>query len=371
MKLTTANIALAAPGQTLRDDAVTGLQLKIGAAKKSFHLYYRTGGRLERRPKIGEYPRMTIGQARTVAKQMLAKIALGEDPSGERKALRAAPTVAQLAQRYKAEYLPRKKPGTRSHSIYNLDKHILPAIGALRVSAVDHEHMERLHARIGKITPIAANRALATASKMFALAEKWKLRPPGTNPCRYVERYPEKSRRRYLTPDEARRIAMALAELRERNRLAVDFILLLLLTGARKGELAVTRWEHYHGNRIELPRELVKNSARTIFLSPHAQAIIEALPRIKDRTILQIKDPRPTWIEARKMSGVENIRMHDLRHSFASVLLDNGYNLEQIGQLLGHTQAQTTRRYAHLMDEKAIEAANKAGGQLVEWMKQG
>lgn len=366
MKLTSANIALARHGQILRDETVPGLHVKVGV-KRAYYLYYKTKDRRERRPKLGTHPIMTLGQARTIARELLLKVAMGEDPSGEQRAKRDAPTVADLVERFAKAHLPRRKAGTAKEYRRVLDTKILPALGKRRVADIDHEDVEKLHARIGKSAPTEANRTLAVASKMFSLAEKWQLRPLGTNPCQHVERFPENQRKRYLSQEEAGRMARALAELRPARPLAVDFLMLLALTGARKGELAAARWEHYLGDRLELPRELVKNEARTIFLPPPARAIIDALPRTSG-TILQIKDPRATWDTMREMTGLRDLRIHDLRHSYASVLLDQGYGLEQIGQLLGHSQTQTTKRYAHLMDTKAIEASGKAGGQLMDWM---
>lgn len=368
MELTQANIRAALPGDILRDADVKGLHLRVGAERSSYYLYYRTRDHRERRPKLGDSAALTLGQARSIAKAMLARIAQGDDPMGEVLSKRGASKVTDLAARYVAEHLPKKKASSALTDRRMLDKEILPLLGKLRVPDVTQDDIGKLHARIGKRGTVQANRVLALLSKMFALAERWKMRPIGTNPCMHIARFRERPRRRYMTQDEVRRVTIALAELRPTRRLSVDFILLLMLTGARKGELAAAQWEHYKGDRLELPEELVKTQARTIFLPPQAQAIIRQLPVIPGRTILQIKNPMDCWIKARAMAEVPDLHLHDLRHSFASILLNQGYGLEQIGQLLGHTQMQTTKRYAHLMDEKAIEAAGNAGAQLTEWM---
>jgi len=358
MDLSNSNINHLKPGETLRDKRVSGLQLRAFENRKSFYLYYRTKQGKERRPKLGDYPIIKLADARSIAQDILIQVAQGRDPQKERQTAKSAPTVAELCVLYMAEHGKHKKSGWMDQM--NFNNHIIPILGKLKTHEVDIEHMEKFHKSLVHIAP-TANRMLALCSKMFNLAEKWKLRERHTNPCYQVTRYPESMRKRYMTPKEANGIAAGLNTYKATNPESVAFIYLLIFSGARKGEIANAKWEWIEGNKLSLPDS--KTGAKTIHLPQQAMDILNTLPRYTT-TITGIKDPTRVWRKIRAEAGCPDLRLHDLRHSFASAGISAGLSLAQIGELLGHSDTRTTSRYAHLMDASATTAANQTANIL-------
>ena len=273
-------------------------------------------------------------------------------------------TVNALCDKYLTKYAAAKKPRSFAEDIRQTAKYIRPAIGARPLASIQYEDVEDLHAAL-KATPYQANRVLALLSCMFALAEKWRMRPRGSNPCTGVEKYPEAKRRRYLTPQEAPRLANCLAAYESERPLEVAYIYLLLLSGARPEEIGRARWDWLEktdaGCVLRLPDS--KTGARSVYLSPRLEALLAALPRTGGR-ILGGAKPSILWREIRAKAGFPDMRLYDLRHSFASAALSAGYSLDQIGELLGHRSTQTTKRYAHLVDGKAHEIAAGTSAKL-------
>lgn len=351
MDLSSAALTGASPGVILRDKTIAGLHARVTTAGKRFYLYFRTRGGVERRPKLGDFPTMTLAQARQVAKDMLLEVAKGNDPMAIRQAARAAPIVSELIDRYEKEYAPRRKSGPAAVKL--LRKH-LAKLDDTKVAEVTHSDIDGLHAAMKK-SPVLANRVVAYASKMFSLAERWDYRPKNSNPCHGVERYKETKRRRYMSIDEAKAVASAMTAEAEKNPASVAFLMLLILTGARKGEIAVTQWAWVDGNVLRLPDSKGGNP-KDIYLPPAAADVLDRLPRTTG-TITGLADPKKVWHKIRVAANCPDLRMHDLRHSFASAALSAGLSLSQIGELLGHASTQTTKRYAHLVEDAAHAAA--------------
>ncbi len=368
--LTNKVISDAAPGATHWDDQVRGLHLRVSAAgRKTFYLSYRTKAGRQRRPKIADVGAVSLDQARRIARETLAHVALGADPSGDRRAERVAPTVYALCDLWLAEHTILAKPRTVRENTRIVGKYVRPKIGRLKIAGVQHEDIEGLHRALAA-TPYMANRVLATVSCMFTFAEKRRLRPPGSNPCRHVRRFPEQKRQRYMRRDEAPRIAAELAAREESRPNAVAFVYLLILSGARPDEIARARPEWIEavgaGGVLRLPDS--KTGARPVYLPPQIMALVDKLPHVQGRTLLGIQSPRKLWEEVRTAAGVPDLHLYDLRHTFASAALEAGYSLDQIGELLGHASAQTTKRYAHLVEDKAHEAAASTAGLLERMM---
>jgi integrase len=348
--LTTAALAAASPSTVLRDATVPGLHTR----GQRFYLYYRTKVGVERRPKIGTYPVMSLIQARTIAKAMLAEVAAGGDPQEKRQVAREAPTLGDALTRFEEEHLSRRKSGKATGKLL---RHALsPAMLARKVSSIGYDDIHSRHQSLAK-SPIVANREVMWLSVLFNKCELWGYRPKLTNPCKGIERYPERKRKRYMSTEEAPKIAAALDANAERHPAAVAYIYLMILTGARGGEVASFRWEWLHGNVLHLPDS--KTGEKPVYLPPAAMAILAGLPRTHG-TILGIKSPRRLWLHVRAEAGCLDLHMHDLRHTFASHAVDAGLSLTQIGELLGHSSPQTTMRYAHLIDATAQAAAAKA-----------
>ena len=220
------------------------------------------------------------------------------------------------------------------------------------------------------LKPYQANRTLGVLSKIFSLAEVWGLRPDGSNPCRHVKRYKERNRERFLPPEETKRLGEVLREAEDDMPSAVAAFRLLLLTGCRLSEIQFLRWEYVKDDYIELPH--AKTGGRVVPLGPEARAILAGLSRADDNPWVtagrlpgsHITDLQKPWRRIRTRAGLEDVRIHDLRHSYASRALALGESLTMIGKLLGHTQVQTTARYAHLARDSIQTAAARITGSI-------
>ena len=350
----TANAA--SPGDTIRDASIPGLHLRAFPNSKGFYLSYRHRGQ-QRKPKLGDYPTLSITAARRIAKEMLERVARGEDPSAERQAERLTPTVADLIDRYLERHAVGKKSGGEDNRMAK--KYVRAKLGKLKVADVRVTDIDDLHASMKK-TPYQANRVLSMLSKMFALSILWEMRPINSNPCDPVVQFPEKKRKRYADRDEATKIVERLRFYESEYPEQVAFLWLLFYTGARPIELATAMPEHLQGTKLVLTEHKTDGTGedRVIQLPPQALAVLAKIKRKKGETLLRIKSPRHLWTKIMEETGVKNLRRYDLRHTFASIGLSNGKSLAQVGELLGHRSAETTKRYAHLIDEKASEDAS-------------
>ena len=353
------------------DDELPGFGLRVmPSGRKAFVMQYRVGTRA-RRCTLGHYPIYTVEQARAKATKTLASIRDGHDPSGEKQALASAPTVRDLAQRFKDTHCAvHLKPKTRDRYIGLLDRYILPELGHSKIKDVTRAHVAQMHHAMVK-QPTNANRALMVISKMFNLAELWGLRQDGTNPCRHLKKYRETKRERYLSADETRRLGETLRiaeEMKLCSSYAIGAYRLLILTGARLGEIQFCKWDYVHLDRgiIRLPDS--KTGPKFIHLGRVAIDLLRQLPRKERNPYLICSDHKPdepihdlqtTWQKIRKWAGLEDVHIHDLRHTFASNAVAMGMSLPMIGRLLGHTQTQTTARYAHLALDPVLEAASR------------
>lgn len=389
-KLSPAVIDKAKPGETIHDTTVTGLHVRVSPTRKSFFYFYRTKEGVQRRPKIGDYGIITLNQAREDAKAIRNQVERRQDPMEERQKRKEAPTVVELAVRFWERHAVKNKAAKDTYR--HLALHILPALGAKRAKprderpktldgmladlktfkggkrAIDvvYDDVERLHDRVAKKAPVQANRVVATLSKMMRLAETWKIRPQHSNPCRGITRSPEQVRRRHMAGDEPPKIAAELRRFEELAPASVAFLWLLILSGARKGEIAAAKWDWLEGSILHLPDS--KTGQRDIFLPPQVMALLEKLPRTSG-TITGIKSPDKIWQQVRKAAGCPDLRLHDLRRSFASAALSAGVSLAQVGELLGHRNTQTTKGYSYLQNDAAHAAAKIAADRITELMK--
>ncbi|MDD3029126.1 MAG: tyrosine-type recombinase/integrase [Alphaproteobacteria bacterium] len=358
------------------DSELSGFGLRVmPSGRKIFVLQYRIGVRT-RRFTLGSFPGLTPELAREKAFQTLAAIHDGHDPMAEKQAFAACPDVKELCQRFQEIHATQHlKPCTTVRYDCLIRNHIVPTIGRLKITEVTRAHIMRLHFSMSKI-PSSANQALALLSKMFNLAEDWGLRPENTNPCRHIKKYREKKRERFLSPTEMRRLGETL-RMAEEAKLCSPFAIaafrLLILTGARLGEIQHCKWEYVHLDRgvIRLPDS--KTGPRTIHLGRTAIALLHAMPRKPGNPYLICSDHKPdepiqdlqnTWRVIKKWAKIEDVRIHDLRHTFASNAVTMGMSLPMIGRLLGHTQTQTTARYAHLAVSPVLEAATKVTREI-------
>ena len=329
---------------------------------------------------IGHRPPLKVTEARELAHQMLADLRQGRDPAVERKArLRAAAanemTVSQLAEKWTADYVrPKLKPRTAFDYERLLAQHILPAVGHLSVARIERDDVVRLHVDMARI-PRRANYTIATLRALINFGIDLGLRPPASNPARRIKMYRERARERFLSETEISKAAEAIEQAERAGKIGphgAAGLRLALFTGARSGEITAIEWSHVDWQRklIRLP-DSKTNEPRTIHLSEAALEVLKTVPRIGRFVIAGAKPDEPyknlgrAWIDIRGNAGLSDVRLHDLRHSYASLAAGRGVSLQMIGKLLGHKVAATTQRYAHLARD-AVAAVNDELGAAMQ-----
>lgn len=380
-KLTVRGVEAIKPSVTdviVWDSELAGFGCKVTPkGKRSYFLYYRTKEGQQRRPAIGVHGPMRPEAAREIARRWLADVAQGNDPSQARTQDRAAPTMLELCARYMAEHAEtRKKDSSIRNDRRLIDAHILPAIGTKKVSSVARADIAALHHAL-RATPYEANRMLAMASKMFSLAERWGLRPDNSNPAKNIDRYREEKRERYLTSAEVARLWQVLnsdAAAAKASPAAIAAIKLLMLTGRRLNEVLGLKWAWVDLDAKVLRLPDTKNGALLVSLGDAAvSTLAELKANIRDDTYViagqrkgaPLVNLQKPWRALRALAGLDDVRIHDLRHTFASIGAGMGMSLHMLGRLLGHTQAATTSRYAHLAQDPVRTAADAIGAELM------
>jgi len=320
------------------------------SGRKAYFVRYRTKQRVKRYKTIGIHGKITTEQARTKAIQYFGRIYAGEDPVAEDIAMRQAPTIRNLTERYLQEHSEvKKKPSSVRFDRFKIHLHILPALGAKPVAAITRADVTRLHYTMRSI-PKTANDTLAVLSKMFNLAEQWGWRPDGSNPVRHIDRYRIASRERFLSLQEFARLGNVLVEEERMQGVfpsIINAIRLLIVTGARLSEILELRWDAIDFERSCIRLQESKTGAKTIFLSAAALELIRSIERLPDNPYVIVGHKPGThlvhihhqWYRIRAKAGLDDVRLHDLRHSYASVGATLGMSLPIIGKLLGHTQS--------------------------------
>lgn len=387
LKLTKRAIDEAKPGERellLWDTEVKGLGLKVlPSGSKTFVLFYRTADGTQRKPKVGEFGAITLDQAREIARDMLGAVRAGGDPSAARKGARLAPTVEDACKKFLEEHAAKKKALTEAQYRQLIEKRVKPALGSRKIASISHEDVARLVYGVGKEHPIAANRLRAMLSKLFNLAEKWGWRPNGSNPCTHVERNSEQKRHRDLSEAELARLAKALIEAEaepqpgqedvSEDPRAIAAIRALLFTGCRRNEILRLQWSEVDLERGILRLGDSKTGAKIVHLNAAAREVIEAQGKVAGNAYVfasstkagrPLADVKDAWERIRTRAGLGGegaMRLHDLRHHFASTAAAQGMSLPLIGKLLGHKNPNTTARYAQLADDPARRAAEDVG----------
>ena len=344
------------------------------SGKRFFLIQYRFKGRT-RRYMLGMFGPVAPEEARKQATILLGQVESGIDPADQRDAARRAGTVKELGKRFLDQYVPtRCKPTTASEYKRSVELFINPKLGTRRLADIIRADISELHYEMREI-PYQANRTLGVLSKMFNLAEEWGLRPDGSNPCRHVKKYKETKHERFLTGVEITELGKVLdagEASGEETHAAVACIRLLLLTGCRLREIQTLKWEYVDFDAYCLRLPDSKTGAKVVNVGQAAIDVLKDVARLEDNPYVivgtkpaaHLTDMQRPWRRIRKRAGISDVRIHDLRHTFASAGLALGEGLPMIGKLLGHTQVQTTARYAHLASDPVKQAAERVADQL-------
>jgi integrase len=368
------------------DRLVPGFGVRVTpAGTKLYVIQARIGGR-PRRVSIGRFPEKPLTEARKEARVALEDMRGGLDPviemAARAKALEAGDTtVNALADRWLAEYVrPKLKPRTATSYESLLEQRLRLAFGHLPVSHVTKADVLKFHAGLQE-TPGRANRAVSAFRALMTFAEDVGLRPIHSNPARKIKLYRERSRERFLSEAEISKAAEAIAAVERDGKIgphAAAGLRLALFTGARSGEITAARWEHVDRARriIRLP-DSKTNKPRTIHLSDAAMEVLATVPRVGPYIVAGAKPNEPLknlsrcWIVARKRAGLTDVRLHDLRHSYASLAAARGVSLQMIGKLLGHKVPATTQRYAHLARDAVAAINDELGDAMTDAIAKG
>ncbi|MXW21371.1 MAG: tyrosine-type recombinase/integrase [Gammaproteobacteria bacterium] len=352
----------------VRDDIVQGLMLRIfPSGARTFALESMVHGR-RRYATLGNADSMTIPEARREARRLIASyIEPARNGNGPR-------TSGHPMTAFAGEYLDRQarnwKSSTRNTNASIVQKEILPAFGSLTVDAVTVEQVRDWFASMAD-RPGVANRAMPVLSMMMRMAELWGYRRHNTNPCRNTRRYKTKPKQRFLTAKEMARLNAVLTRDEFYCPHVVAIVRLLMLTGCRFGEIAALEWDWIKDKRIYLPDS--KSGPRTVWLSSAARAVIDAIPRYSTDCPFLFPGRPPTrpvqgieyqWSRIRNEADLLGLRLHDLRHSWASVAAMNGVDMVTVAKLLGHALVETTERYTHLSDQSVSDAADRVSNRI-------
>jgi integrase len=368
----------------VEDSEQRGLQLRVNLdGTKTWLVFYRINGQ-RRRPSIGRYPEMNVERARLAARKIVSDADAGVDYSILKHAARQGMTLKAFCEEV---FLPDSEKRMRPRTVYEhrsrLRVHVFPMLGKRKLNTLSVADVRRLHASMAEI-PSAANRTIELLRLVINKAIAWGHLPEDAgNPALKVQRFKEHPRERFLQPDEIGRFAAALDKAEADGSEPLQAILaikLLLMTGCRRNEILELEWADVDvAHRvINLPDAKSKTGARTVHLSPAAVEIVERLRNLQTQGNAFVVEGHchgkrlvgihRIWDRLRKAAAMPDLRLHDLRHSFASAAVWSGVNLPIVGGLLGHRQPRTTGRYAHLADSVLTQAADLVGQALAEAM---
>ena len=362
---------------TYWDEALKGFGLCVRpSGKKTFLLKYRIGrGRAApvRKQTIGISLVISTERARLKAKEYLLIASQGKDPFEKSN---HTTTIKEFCDLYIERHAKIKKKESSMIGDQRIIKlQIIPHFGKVKVTDLTRAMIVKHHENLSNTKPMA-NRFLALFSKMMNLAEKWEFRPLYSNPCKHVDRYKEKPREVYLTLDQLERVGLAMKELKDvENEYVLSAIKLLILTGCRKGEILSLKWDYidFKNSCMNLPD--TKTGERKIHLNPSAMSILQSLERKSDYVLVsrvenkKITDICLNWKKICKIAALTNVRPNDLRHTFASHAVNNGFSLPIIAKMLGHRDIKTTQRYAHLHEDPVKRANDEVSLKLKKVME--
>lgn len=346
------------------DSEVVGLKLQVSKAGRKVFFFRYTIDRQKRAAKLGEFPALDVADARKAALEMRAMVDRGIDPQADRDALNAMPTFRQFGEQ---SYMPEARSRKASHKddAGRLRVHVYPVLGEKKLSEVTTRDVQHLLARVAEKTSKAtANRVHSLVARMFKLAVVWGVIE--RNPCYGLSKFrEEKKAERFLSPEEIVRFQAGLVE--DKNTVAANALRLLLLTGLRRNEVVKAKWEQVdlEAGLLHLPK--TKTGARYAVLNSAARDLVASLPSRGQSPWLfpgakpgkPLENPTKVMARALQRAGLERMRIHDLRHTFAATCVNSGASLYEVQKLLGHSSPTMTQRYAHLASD-TIRRASEA-----------
>ena len=360
--------------QTFWDAELIGFGLRVQpSGHKSWIVKYVERGR-QKKSTLGPVTKLSAAAARGRARAILADIATDGLPRPVSQA--PAPLFGDYVETFWSDYARHWKPATQATNRGIIDRHLRPLFGAMTLDRIRRTDVLRWRDEMSD-RPFVFNRALPVLASMLNYAEQLGHRPRGSSPCRRIPRYPAILKERYLSKAEYRRLGSVLASAESETPDVVAVIRLLLLTGSRVSEILTLRWEQVQPPRLHLPDS--KTGPKFVYLGTEASAVLAGVPRQPNcpwvfgagRGQGPLSSISSQWRRIRRDAAIPDVRLHDLRHSFASVAINNGVSLVLIGRLLGHALPETTARYAHLEDSSIAEAAARVNQSLSQALRAG
>lgn len=355
--------------RTRFDYVLPGFGERIHPSGRKSYVLQRTMGGKQRLITIGDAAILTERIAKDVARRLILRIELGQNPADRKQRGKKTPTYASFLRHYWEVAAPTWKPSTLEiHDIYRRT-HLEHAFAGRFIDEISHADAARWHAALTRSAgPGAANRAMEILKAMFGKAEAWGYLPEHSNPFRGVKRNKGRKIERFLSHAEMARLGEALARHRADKPNEVAVISLLSLTGCRRGEILNLTWGEVQGRKLKLSDS--KTGPRVVWLGKEARAVIDRLPRRRGHVRVFHFDVLPVsaidcfWRILRAEAGIEDVRLHDLRHNYASLAARSSETLPMIGNLLGHRHVRTTARYSHLDDASILTASAMIGAEI-------
>ena len=355
------------------DRDLPGFGVRVSASGRKVFLVQARGPDGSRRMTIGRHGEMSVGEARKQAVVFMRRIRRGEDPATEPPSAEA--TVADVARRYLRSHVTVNcKPKTMELYRTVIDNHIVPVLGEQLIGAVRRSDVAALHFAL-RDRPAVANSSIQVLSQLFRKAQQWGLAPEGRNPCRSVRKYKLRLRNRHLSREEYRRLGQALRDGEADGSIAgpaAAALRLLILTGCRRDEILTLRWDDVDRHARELRLRDSKSGPCMVALTPAVEGVLDGIRRtpgnpwviVGEAPGARLMTLKSTWRRVKKHAGLQDVRLHDLRHSYATRALALGESLTMIGKLLNHAQMQSTARYAHIMVDAERASAARVGDSI-------
>ncbi len=355
------------------DTELKGFALRVTEKGiKSYVIMYRNENGRQKVMTLFRAGNISADDARKNARPKLTDVQSGTDILEDKQQKRKETLFSDFVKIYLSNHAkPNNAPNTVKTNERYLERFIIPAFGNRPIKSITPEDVIKLHNKIGAKTPVQANRVHSLLRKIFAEAESMRYIPQNSNPSVYTKKYKEKPVERFLTPEETNKLESVLCKYEDKYYSAVLALRLLMYTGCRKEEILTLKWENIKDELSLLQIEKSKTGAKNIPVAQEVLDMLEGAFKVNEYVCFgKFEDSRlvglqKIWERLRKEAGLEDVRIHDLRHSFASTAISNGISLEFISKLLGHKRTSTTEYYyAHLQNDPLIEAANKIATKI-------